>query len=407
MTIFKKIFILFCVSIVVMSFLSSKINQISNEKIALVYKDKYIESSKELFNYLINGDLADLYKRAKELNYKKMSNSLIKNAKIIYEHRVSFGNVKIIKKDNGYLLYMKYLDADVLFYDASQKNEAEQKENINYLIITAILLLIIIFLIFLRMLIPLKNISKAIEKFGSGNYSFRLKESKSQDEISKVIKKFNAMAENLESLMTSRSQLLRDISHELRTPISKAIISLEMIEDSKYKKILKKSINQIDSLTNELLEIERLNSNSIELDIKKYSIDTILASSLSKMLIENEEEIEVKIINLFDCNADINYLSIAIKNLIDNALKYKEKGKVEILIDKNVLEIKNIGTQLSKDLSYYMQTFTQEDNSRNIVGYGLGLNIVKRILEYHNFKLEYRHENNKNIFSISFNNLMV
>jgi len=381
MSIFKKVLILFCISIMISFFLSSKINQITNEKIQLVYKDKYIESSKELLNYLINGDLNTLDKRAKELKYEKKSIQLLKDTKTIYEHKISFGDVKIIKKGSDYFLYMSYLGDKILLFDTSQNNEIEQKENIDFLIGLSIILLIVIFLIVLRMLVPLQNISKAIEKFGEGDYALRLKEGKSKDEISKVAKKFNAMAKNLENLIKSRKELLRDISHELRTPISKAKISLEMIEDSKYKMILKKSINQIDKLANELLEIERLNSDNIKLDFQNHSIDTILAETFSKMIIEDEEDIDMQIKSLFDCNADINYLSMAIKNLIDNALKYKESGKVEITVYKNILEIKNQGKALSKDLEFYMQTFTQEDKTRNIKGYGLGLNIVKRVLQ--------------------------
>jgi two-component system OmpR family sensor kinase len=342
-----------------------------------------------------------LNKRAKELNYENKSTQLLKDAKTIYEHKISFGDVKVLKKSNDYFLYMSYLGDNILLFDASQNNEIEQKENIDFLIGASIVLLIVIFLIVLKMLIPLQDISKAIEKFGEGDYALRLKEGKSKDEISKVAKKFNAMAKNLENLIKSRKELLRDISHELRTPISKAKISLEMIEDSKYKIILKKSINQIDKLTNELLEIERLNSDNIKLDIQNHSIDTILAETFSKMIIEDEEDIDMQIKTLFDCNADINYLSMAIKNLIDNALKYKESGKVEIIVDKNVLEIKNQGKALSRDLEFYMQTFTQEDKTRNIKGYGLGLNIVKRVLQHHKFDLKYRYEDGKNVFSIN------
>ena len=136
--------------------------------------------------------------------------------------------------------------------------------------------------------------------------------------------------------------------------------------------------------------------------MEKHSIETILANALSKMIVENEEDIEVKIINVFDCVVDINYISIAIKNLIDNALKYKETGKVEIVVDTDILEVRNYGKELSFNLEYYMETFTQEDNSRSIKGYGLGLNIVKRVLEHHHFTLEYSYKNSQNIFRIVF-----
>ncbi len=403
MSIFTKVFILFCISIVLMLYLSSKTNEITDEKIELIHKEKYIQASKELFNYFVNGDLTTLNKRVQELNYEtRIVNTTIEDSNSIYKQIISFGEIKIFKQDDGYLLFMKYLDDEFYFYDISQKKEIEQKEHLNYLILADISILIIMFFVIIGILRPLKTISKGIKNFGSGDYSSRLLISNSKDEIGELVRRFNTMAENLESLIVARTQFLNDISHELRTPISKAKFSLEMIEESKYKTILKKSINNIDELTNELLELERLNSKNLILNVEKHSIETILANALSKMIVENEEDIEVKILNRFDCIADINYISIAIKNLIDNALKYREKGNVEIVVDKGTLEVRNYGKKLDNELEFYMQTFTQEDTSRNIKGYGLGLNIVKRVLEHHHFTLEYEYRDNQNIFRIKF-----
>ena len=403
MSIFKKVFILFCISIMLMLYLSMKTNTITDEKIEFIHKEKYIQASKELFNYLVNGDITTLNKRVQELNYEtRISPRKIEETSIKYKQIVSFGEIQIVKQDDVYLLFMKYLDDEFYFYDKSQKKEIEQKEHLNYLIIADIVILLIMFFIIIGILKPLKTISKGIKKFGSGDYASRLPKMNTKDEIAQLVNQFNTMAENLESLIIARTQFLNDISHELRTPISKAKLALEMIEENKYKTILKKSINNIDELTNELLELERLNSKNLILNFEKYSIETILANTLSKMIVANEEDIDVKILNSFDCVADINYISIAIKNLIDNALKYREKGNVEIVVDMGLLEVRNYGEKLDKELEFYMQTFTQADNSRNIKGYGLGLNIVKRVLEYHNFLLEYEYRDNQNIFRIKF-----
>jgi signal transduction histidine kinase len=64
--------------------------------------------------------------------------------------------------------------------------------------------------------------------------------------------------------------------------------------------------------------------------------------------------------------------------------------------------VKNFGKPLQKDLNFYTQTFTQDDNSRAQKGYGLGLNIVKRVLEHHELELEYLHDKGESIFKISF-----
>lgn len=402
MSIFTKVSLLFFVSVLLMGYISFKTNQITDKKIELLYKEKYIQASKEILNYLISANNEGLDKLLIKFNYKKLPKSFLKKqATLLYENAISFGDIKIYQQDNNYYLYMSYLDDDGLFYDMSQGNEIYDKNVLNFLIFTDLFVLFILFLVIIKMLIPLKHISNAMEKFGSGNYSSRLKQSNSNDEISKVVKKFNAMAANLEVLISARVQLLRDVSHELRMPISKAKLALEMIEKNKYTTILQKSINQIDTLTNELLEVERLNANTFVFDKKEYSLETIISEALSKMIIFDENEIEIEVKNNFKCYADLEYLSIAVKNLIDNALKYKEEGSVQIFVDENYLQISNIAKPLSKPLSYYVKVFVQENQAPN-TGYGLGLNIVKRILDFHEFKLDYTYKDGKNNFMILF-----
>ncbi len=400
MSIFKKIIILFFVSIILIGYLAIITNKIANEKIELAYKEKYIQAAKELFDPFSSGNLVLFNKKMNELHYKKTNLILKKGTKILYERKISFGVVQVLKKDNFFYLHMKYLDDNILLYDASVHSDSEKKERLNYLILADVFLLIVMLIIVLRMLTPLRQISKAIEKFGRGDYSWRLEKSKNSDEISQVIDEFNDMAENLELMIKTRAQFLNDISHELRMPIAKAKISLEMMEDTKYKKILKKSIQQMDDLTNELLELEKIKSKNLKLNKQIYTIETLLSETLSKMMIENENDISIDIKSNFECFVDINYMSIAIKNLIDNALKYKDGGRVEIVCDNNFIEIKNHSKPLKQDFDFYTREFTQEDNSRGAKGYGLGLNLVSRIINYHSLGFMYRYENGKNIFGV-------
>lgn len=404
MSIFTKVIILFLFSFMLMLFLSTKTNEINDKKIELIYKEKYLQTSKEFFNYFINDNTKILTKRLKDLNYQQIDKLTSNSYKIIYEENISFGAIKIIKQENYLYLYMKYLDDEAILYDVTQKEEFNQKNILNYLIYTDIFVLFIIFIIIIKILRPLKYISQAIERFGKGDYTFRLDELKSNDEISKVVNEFNKMANNLETLNKSRTQFLSDISHELRTPISKGKLAIEMLEDTKYKTILQKSLQNMDELTNELLQIERLNSNKIIFDFKKYTIETILANSFSKMIID-EDSLNVNIENSFETKVDIHFISIAIKNLIENAIKYNDytiNNKIILEVKENTLSILSKGEKLTKELDFYTQTFTKDDSSRSNIGYGLGLNIVKRILEMHQLKLHYNHENGFNIFSIAF-----
>lgn len=405
MSILSKITILFLISILLMGYISFKTNEISQRNLETSIKDKYIQASKNLLDTLVKGDNDALMLQAKTVNFSIISPgkyTFQKAQKISYTP-VSFGYIEVLKNSDGYFLHLHYLDEDVFFFDDTQVEEMGQKKILNILILADVLILIVMFFVIIKMLTPLRRLPAEIEKFGEGDYTHRIKELNSSDEIAKVISQFNKMASNIETLIHSRTQFLTDISHELRTPISKAKLSLEMIESSKYKDILKKSIDQIDTLTNELLELEKLSSNNLNLSFSTHSIETLLANVLAKMLVDDEEELHIKAQIPFYLYGDIEYLSISIKNLIENALKYKTGGIVHVTVMNNILEIRNFANPLSKPLSFYTDAFTQEDNARRNKGYGLGLNIVKRILELHGFTLNYYYDKGEVVFVVDFN----
>ena len=91
-------------------------------------------------------------------------------------------------------------------------------------------------------------------------------------------------------------------------------------------------------------------------------------------------------------------MSIAIKNLIDNALKYTQELPIIVDINKNEIKISNKAKELSKDLEYYLKPFTQELSHRN--GFGLGLSIVKKIIDKHQYKLSYEYIDGYIVFKI-------
>jgi len=169
MSILSKVIFLFLVSITLMLYLSIKTNLLTDQKIQLLHTQKYIQASKEIFDYLINDDINKIDTKTKELDYEKVDISLLDNdAQMIYENNVSFGSIKIYKKNDIYLLYMQYLDDKLLYFDQSQNEEQEQQQQLNNLIIADIFVLFIMLFIILKILSPLKMISKGMKKFGSG-----------------------------------------------------------------------------------------------------------------------------------------------------------------------------------------------------------------------------------------------
>jgi two-component system OmpR family sensor kinase len=387
-----------------MLFVSYKTENLTQNSIKSLIKEKYIQVSKELFKYLADNDIDILNKKLKELKFDIIldKKNYLKLSKTVYRYQTQLSSIKILQyEDDRFFLYMQYLDDDILLIDISQSKNFREIKFLNILILADIVILILLFLIILKIIYPLKNISKSIKKFGDGEYSARVKII-SNDEIAEVSNKFNDMASNIEQLIISRERLLRDIGHELKTPISKSKLALEMIDDSKYKSILQRALIQIDEMTTDLFNIEKLNSQYSQLKLEEFTVETLISLSLSKLFIEDESLIEIEIDYNFIIRADIDYLAIAVKNLIDNALKYTTKLPVKIEIKNRDISIKSRGNKLTKTLEFYCEVFTQGDNSREEKGYGLGLSMVKRILDKHNFKLIYTHKEEENIFIINF-----
>ncbi|OCL88375.1 Signal transduction histidine-protein kinase BaeS [Aliarcobacter thereius] len=266
---------------------------------------------------------------------------------------------------------------------------------LNSLVFLDVFALFLIFLYILKLLFPLKKITKEIKKFANGDLSTRI-DINSKDEIGILAKTFNKMASSLENSIKTREELLRDIGHELRTPIAKGKFAIEKIDDLSKKELLKNIFNDLEKLTNELIELEKL--NIINLNISTFCTETLVLDALGKLYLEDESKIKIEIKDNFKIDADLYYLSIALKNLIDNALKYASSSPIIIKIKKNEISVLSRGKKLSNDLEYYLKPFTQELSQRD--GFGLGLSIVKKIIDKHSFELSYTYKEEFNTFKI-------
>ena len=224
------------------------------------------------------------------------------------------------------------------------------------------------------------------------------------NELSEITNNLNSYLEKQHEIILSREELLRNISHELKTPIAKGKFLLENLKTKNESSEIS-SINRvffdIEELTSKLLEREKLNFATLK--SSEFKISSLILEALSKLSIDDESKIKLEIKNDFYVVGDKYYLTIALKNLIDNAMKYAEDFPVEIEAKNNRLNVKNIAPKLTNDLIYYIKPFTREPNQQS--GHGLGLNIVNKIIQKHNFKLEYNYKTPHNIFSIVFKNI--
>jgi two-component system OmpR family sensor kinase len=367
-----------------MAIIGSWIDSINAKRIDNLVKEKYIKIVNNIFENIENrAKINEIIKTNKLKTIEKYSF----NSNIIYEQNYTFGNIKILKETFD----------DEFFLKTPDEENLNDKTILNILISLDIIALILIFLYILKLLSPLKVITKKITSFSNGDFTSRTNIN-SNDEIGLLSKTFDNMANNLENQIKTKEELLRDIGHELRTPITKGKFAVEKIQNETQKELLQKIFIDLETLTNELIELEKLNSN--ELEKTTFESETLVIEALDKLYIDDESKIELRIDDNFKINGDLYYLTKAVKNLIDNALKYSTKLPVIIEVKHNSIIIKNQGEKLSQEIEYYLKPFTQESTARN--GFGLGLSIVKKVIDKHKYKLNYNYAQGFNIFQIDF-----
>ena len=224
MSIFTKLFLLFLVSLALMLFVSRETSQLTQSKMEMLLKEKYLQASSELFRDLANNDQTALTKRLQTFDFEVIlePSRVLGTSRSVYEKSSSFGEVKIIVNAKGqYFLLLSYLDESLLIRDKNQEEGVFAQGMVTYFIFADIFVLVVIFLLIVRLLLPLKQINLTLKSFGEGALDVRMRHfgSKELDTLSNT---FNAMASNIEALIFSRQRLLRDIGHVLRTTHAKS-----------------------------------------------------------------------------------------------------------------------------------------------------------------------------------------
>ena len=272
-------------------------------------------------------------------------------------------------------------------------------------------ILILLYISIFRSIRPLKKLRDNIEEFKNGNINVNLSGYASRkDEIGFLAKEFKEAIDNLKKTMNTRVWFIRNIAHELKTPITKGKIALELLkdEDKNKKRIFSDIFNRLEMLINELFAAEKIAAGSEILNITACSLKDLIDRAKELLFVKNDGVISVISDNPnYTVKADCELLSIAVKNLLDNAVKFKtnEKSAVTVSIEKGVLSVINEGAKPTISEDAMFEPFSKDINAKNKDGFGLGLYITKQIIEKHGLKIIYEYAGGKNIFSIDFNKI--
>ncbi len=272
---------------------------------------------------------------------------------------------------------------------------------------------IVTMFISMRVSRPIVNITKTAKRFGEGDYEveFDGKGYKEVDELSEVL---NDAKNEIRKVSDLRKELIANISHDLRTPLTMVKAYAEMIRDlsgdnpvkrAEHVQVIIDEADRLSNLVNNLLELSKLESGNMELNIKEFSVNDKLKDCMTRyqLLIEqNGYDIQCELDDDRKVKADPDKIDQVIYNFINNAINYTGDNKVirlrQIDLDNAVrIEVSDNGKGISKELlpKVFDRYYRGERVKRDVVGTGLGLSICKEILKCHDFAFGVRSEEGK------------
>lgn len=249
---------------------------------------------------------------------------------------------------------------------------------------------------------PLRQMSTATRRFAVGDFNFRVKVS-GNDELAELAAGFNAMAKDLATLESSRRSFVANVSHELKTPMTTigGFIdgmldgTIEMDKRDYYLDIVSDEIKRLSRLVTGMLNMSKIEAGELTLKPARFDI----AEQIFKTALSFEQIVEKKKITIFGLDkmtsvylsADESMINQVIYNLVDNAVKFTPTcGSIYIAAyeekDSVVVKIKNTGVGISsEEIGRVFERFYKVDKARSydVKGTGLGLYIVKSIIELH------------------------
>jgi len=320
---------------------------------------------------------------------------ILKDATPLKHISLQDASITILKLYGNHYLHVKRDHLPSLLLIDERCNDAINRHIAIFSLLALITL--ILYVLVISSLRPLTTLRSKITEFseGAGEVDFS---SPRKDEIGKLFNDFEHAAHKIRALIESRRHFMRTVMHELRTPIAKGRIAAELIDDNRQKERIVRSFERLDELIREYAQYERLASHTYQIDPKPYRPDDLLDHALDLLIRSDEEKARIER-HTDDTlwRVDFELFTLALKNLIDNALKHGKKGPIVIEAHLQEFRIKNHGDPLQHDLEAYFDPFIANTEG---TGLGFGISIIHHVLNKHTFALHYRYEKGTICFAI-------
>jgi len=295
-----------------------------------------------------------------------------------------------------------------VFYELAHRRDAKHRRSlITPAILCALGILGVCFLIIRRMLRPVRDIKFGVKQMGQGDLAYRVPVRHNND-LGELADSINAMAMDIEQMLDAKRQLLLGASHELRSPLTRAKVAIQLLDESKQRDSIEDDLTEMEDLISNILESERMKTGHASLQRSSFSLKQLVQSVINEIqadnvVIECTQELP-------DITADETRLRILLRNLIGNAIEHNDKTDADEHNEKRddierdnmsdaaiIIKLERIGENLhinvvdfgpgidSDHLDQVTEPFYRTDASRARAtgGFGLGLHLAKLIAEAH------------------------
>jgi signal transduction histidine kinase len=230
-----------------------------------------------------------------------------------------------------------------------------------------------------------------VHAVGAGDFEYEVPIC-SNDELGALTRAFNAMSQQVAAIIASKRRLLFDVSHELRSPLTRMNVALVMLPEGRAKLSIERNIRELNTMITELLENERLAVLGGSLVVEQINV-VALVQHVIESFGSDARRIEFDTLTeKLEITADSQRLTVALRNVISNALKYSTDSdapvRVTVFPDDNGARIivadQGIGIPPEAQAKVFEPFYRTDDSrSRATGGYGLGLSLTKSIVEAH------------------------
>jgi len=265
-----------------------------------------------------------------------------------------------------------------------------------YFLIAAVIVLLY-WLAAVGLVVPIRRVSRMADRFGHGELAIRVNLHR-KDEIGSLARSFNQMADRIETLITSRTHLLQDISHELRSPLARLKLATKLARTSRDQQTalnrIERDVDRLTILIGDLMDITRMEGDPSSLAFAPLDLNSLIIAIVSDCRIEADARrcqltLSGAIQSAMEGNREL--LRRAIENVVRNAIRYSPCGeRINLTLaeaaDRVTIAVSDRGPGVEEDLlPDIFEPFFKADPARDTIhgNTGLGLSIARRAIELH------------------------